>query len=406
VYTSIDLGSHSVKIVVSERINDKMFVLASTKVRSLGIKKGVIKDKELVLESLKEAISNINKDLGYEIHEVILSFPLFCVNTSVEHADISIDSVVDGKSIQQVMNKVVLNNVSKDEEVLYLEPIVFELDHELQVVDPKGLSANSLSVRAVISTIDKNILYDYLEVFSLAGLEVVDITYGVVGDYYEAFNSDINKKLGVLVNVGYGKTEIAIFNKGILLKGSILPVGSKKIDKDISFIYKVDKNTAINLKENFAVCSSKYADKNDIIELTNINEEKISINQYEISQIIEARLLEIIKSVKNEINNLTNREISYIIITGGITNLVSFPYLIDEEFTCDKLVVNIPTLGVRDNSFSTSLGLTKYFDYKMKFRNIDYSMFNDCDKLELASKKRKGNGKNLMDKFSDYLKSN
>jgi len=82
VYTSIDLGSHSVKIVVSERINDKMFVLASTKVRSLGIKKGVIKDKELVLESLKEAISNINKDLGYEIHEVILSFPLFCVNHS------------------------------------------------------------------------------------------------------------------------------------------------------------------------------------------------------------------------------------------------------------------------------------------------------------------------------------
>ena len=76
-----------------------------------------------------------------------------------------------------------------------------------------------------------------------------------------------------------------------MLKGEVLPIGTKKIDKDISYIYKIDKKEAIQLKENFAVSSSKYADINNYIELDNLNGERIKINQVEISQIIEARLL-------------------------------------------------------------------------------------------------------------------
>ena len=276
----------------------------------------------------------------------------------------------------------------------------------MQVVDPKGLTTKGLEVRCAVSTIEKDFLYEYLEVFNEAGLEVVDITYGVVSDYFENSNRDINKKLGVLVNIGYGKSEIAIFNKGIMLKGSILPIGSNKIDKDISYIYKIDKKTAISLKENLAIASYKQADKNDIMEVVNNSGEKISINQFEISQIVEARLREIIKSVKNEINNLTNREISYIIVTGGITNLMGFPYIIDEEFNCEKIITNITTLGVRSNIYSASIGFIKYFDYKMKFRNIDYSMFNEEDRNELTAKKKKVSGKeNLITKFSTYLKN-
>ncbi|MBQ4634165.1 MAG: cell division FtsA domain-containing protein, partial [Bacilli bacterium] len=142
------------------------------------------------------------------------------------------------------------------------------------------------------------------------------------------------------------------------------------------------------------------------MEVVNNSGEKISINQFEISQIVEARLREIIKSVKNEINNLTNREISYIIVTGGITNLMGFPYIIDEEFNCEKIITNITTLGVRSNIYSASIGFIKYFDYKMKFRNIDYSMFNEEDRNELTAKKKKVSGKeNLITKFSTYLKN-
>ena len=406
IYTSVDIGSHSIKIVVAEKINDKFYVLASTSVKSMGIKRGIIKDKNLVLNSLKEAFTNINNDLGVEIKKVLLSFPLFLVNTSIETSDISIKGIVSSDDVKEVIGKTVSENIDKKEEVLYLEPLVFEIDSDLQVVDPKGLTADRLKVRCAVSTIERKYLYDYFSLFQELDIEVVDITYGVIGDYFENANIEMNKKLGVLVNLGYSKCEIAIFNKGIMLKGEVLPIGSKKIDKDISYIYKIDRKQAISLKEEFAVSSSKYADMNNFLEITNLNGEKIKINQVEISQVIEARLKEILKSVKSEINNLTNRSISYIIITGGITNLVGFPYLVEEEFKIDKVIANLTTIGVRSNMYSTSFGLIKYFAYKAKSRNIDYLMFDLKDKENLASKKKKVSTRdNLIGKIEAYLKS-
>ena len=406
IYTCVDLGSHSIKIVVLERINDKFHVIASTKVRSMGIKKGVIKDKDLALKSLEEAILDINDILGIKIKEVLLSFPLFGLNTTIESADVSVSGLVEGVNIQEVLNKVVSENVPNNLEVVYLEPIVFSLDDDLQVVDPKGLTCDKLEARAAISTIDKKFLYSYLELLGEAGLEVVDITYSLVGDYFNSTNRDISKSLGVVVNFGYGKTEVAIFNKGIMLKGAILPFGSQKIDKDISYIYKVDKQISVNLKEKFAVASSKYSDKNDITEVSTMSGDKININQFEISQVVEARLSEMIKSVKNEINSLTNREISYIIITGGVTNLVGFPYLIDEMFNYDnKIIANITSLGVRSNAFTSSFGLIKYFDNKMKFRDKSFTMISEESKNELTAKKKKGSAReSLISKFSEYLR--
>ena len=404
MYTSIDLGSHSIKIIVSEKVNDKFYVLASTSVRSQGIKKGIIKDRELVLESLKEAINDINKSLGIEIKKVLLNFPLYELNTSIETGEIEVNETVTGEDIKSVLKKTVTDNIPKSLEVLYLEPIVFEIDSGIQVVDPKGLTSSHLKVRCAVSTIQKDVLYEYLILLQDAGLVVDDLVYGIVGDYFEEKNRDIDKKLGVVVNIGYGKTEVAIINKGILLKGSCIPIGSSKIDKDISYIYKVDKNIASDLKENFATACFTYADKFDIVEVENLSGDKIVINQLELSQVVEARLREIIKNVKYEINSLTNREISYIIVTGGISNITGFAYLLDSEFSYDKVLCNIPTLGIRSNSYSTCFGLIKYFDNKMNFREIDYTMFNEDDIEKITSKKKEVENQNLLDKFSSYLK--
>ena len=100
---------------------------------------------------------------------------------------------------------------------MYLEPIVFEVDGGIQVVDPKGLETQNLKVRLAVSTIEKSILYEYLVLLGEAGLTVDDLVYGIVGDYTENTSRELDKRLGAVINIGYSKTEIAIFNKGILL---------------------------------------------------------------------------------------------------------------------------------------------------------------------------------------------
>ena len=400
MYTSIDLGSYSIKIIVSERIDDKYVVLASTSVRSKGIKKGIIRDSAMALESLKEAVNNIKDSLGLKIKKVLLNFPLYELNTTIETGEIEIDSTVSGEDIRKVIKKAVVENIPDNLEVIYIEPIVFEVDSNIQVVDPKGLTSTKLKVRIAVSSIEKEILYSYLKLLHDAGIETDDVCYGIIGDYFEGKNKELQKKLGVVVNIGYAKTEIAVFNKGIMLKGLCLPYGSSKIDKDISYIYKIDKILANELKETFAVASYKYADKNDYREVENISGENIEINQFEISQVVEARLKEMIKNVKIEVNNLTNRDINYIIITGGITNLSGFAYLLDDEFPYEKIVCNITPLGIRSNSFSSCYGLIKYYDNKMKFRDIDYSMIS---KDEIKNEKETLDY--LLNKLKDYHKN-
>ena len=399
MYTSIDLGSHSIKIIVSERIDDKYVVLASTNVKSRGIKKGIIRDYELALESLKEAINNLKNSLGIKITKALLNFPLYELNTTIETSEIEVDSVVSGEDIRKVIKKAVVENIPENLEVIYLEPIVFEVDSNIQVVDPKGLTSSKLKVRLAISSIEKEVLFEYLKLLHDAGVEVDDICYGILGDYYEGKNKEIQKKLGVVVNLGYSKTEIAVFNKGIMLKGISLPYGSSKIEKDISYIYKIDKGVATELKETFAVASYKYADKNDLREVENISGEKININQFEISQVVEARLKEMIKNVKVEVNNLTNREINYIIITGGITNINGFPKLMDDEFNYEKIICNITPLGIRSNIYSSCYGAVKYYDNKMKFRDIEYTMIN---KNEIKEDTRTLD--DLLEKLKNYHK--
>lgn len=77
----------------------------------------------------------------------------------------------------------------------------------------------------------------------------------------------------------------------------------------------------------------------------------------------------------------------------------------EEEFSCDTIVLNITSLGVRSNAYSASFGLIKYFDYKMKFRNIDCSFVTEEEKSQLTAKKKKVSTRdNLINKFTAYLK--
>ena len=102
-----------------------------------------------------------------------------------------------------------------------------------------------------------------------------------------------------------------------------------------------------------------------------------------------SRLHEILNMAKNEINYLTKKEISYIIITGGLSEFKGFTYEVESVFGPLAKIGKINIVGVRHNKYACSVGMIKYFDEKLKLRDKEYSMFNQ-EELETLS----GNGKN------------
>lgn len=401
VYTGIDIGTDSIKIVISEFFNDKFHVLASTSVKSQGLKRGIVVDKELAITSLKNAIKDIESTIGIKIKEAVVTVPSNdrVISIVEGHKEVT-SSFVTGDDIIDCINDSVTEKVESGYQRVSLIPIYFTLDDEQNIKNPRGRKGSNLSVKAILVTVPYNNVKPIFEVFQKCDIEIKDITFATIGDYYEARGKDTDSTVGAIINIGSSTINISIFNKGIIIKNDIINLGSKNVDKDISYMYGVDLSTSKLLKENYSVCSRRYADINDNLDVNISEEEKITINQYELSEIVEARVSELLKLAKKQINHLTNRKISYIIVTGGISELTGFGYVVENVLGINASTLNMTTLGIRNNKYSSASGIIKYFYEKSILTGVDYSMFDDTMLNEMMNNK-----KNLLNTTSDNIVS-
>lgn len=391
IYTAVDFGSNYIKIVVAEAIGKSFHVLAHSIVRAKGIKKGLIVDIEEVSSSLKNGIKEIEESLSVRIDQAIVNVSSDGILFDVVDGNIDIkneEGIVTSREVASVFQNAVLGKVKEGYELITIMPITFILDQKIVDV-PLSLSGKKLSVRAVISSVPKANVSPVKEVLKRCDIEAIDVTFGIVGDYFEARSRQLDSVVSAVINVGYDSTEVAVFNKGIMIKCGKIPMGSRYVDKDISYVYNIKRGQASYLKEKFAVSNTRYASGNDILDFSNQNGDKLRISQIEISEIVEARLAEILKLAKKQIKVLTNREISYIILTGGITELAGFQYNIENIFERGASILNITTMGIRNNMYSSSIGMLKYFDKKIEIRGKTYSMFSDKKIMDITSTKKK-----------------
>ena len=379
IYTGIDIGSDSIKIVVAEIKNDNFYVLASTSKKSNGISRGLVVDSDEAEKALKSAVDDIESQIGVRIDKAIVTVPSKNRKLRIVSSTIKLkgeNPTVTGSEIARVLEDVVIGAVRDEDELVTTTPIVFNVDDRENIINPKNMEGKKLGVKAVIGVVPKQYLYPYLNLFSDVGIEVIDIAFGSIGDYALASNKAIDRELGAIINIGEETINISIFNKTILIKNEIIKLGSKNVDKDLLYMYGVDLEQARFLKENFALSMSKDADANDTIELELNSGEILTLNQKDVTRIVEARIVELLKLAKKEINNLTNRKISYIIVTGGITGLTGFSTVLEKALGMEAYVLNANIMGIRNNKFSSAAGIIKYYDKKMDLIEKKYSMFS------------------------------
>lgn len=409
IYTGIELGTSSIKIVVLEKTDDQYHVLASVSSASSGIKNGQVVDMKQAIVSIKEALKQVDEMLGVKITKVVACVPpTDCrMDIVVGSSNVEDTECITGEDICNALSDALRGQDFEEYELITATPISFKVDGKENIKDPKGMSGDVLETRVVISTLPKEGLYRILEVLKLSGVETVDIAFTSTGDYYAIKNDKYDGIVGAIINIGETSTNISVFNKGIQIKHAIIPVGSYNVDRDIAYIFKIENSEARKLKETFAVSLNSYADNNDVVEVKDIYGEKKLLSQVGVSKIVEARLREILKFAKNEIKNLTNREIRYIIITGGLSELAGFSYLIEEEFGSLAKVCNISTMGIRHNKYSSTLGIVKYFDDKLSLRGKSYNMLNNEDIESLISTgQRLTNNDNIISKVFGHFFDN
>lgn len=384
LFTSIELSSNYIKLIILEKIQNKFYCLYSDVTDASGISKGLIIDSSEVISSLKKALKKAYDKTNLKIDKVILTIsPIdanFMVVSSTAYVD-NIDGIVNQNFIDKSLNSAVDSKKDLKDELVMTSPVTFKLDDN-QVLDPVGMTGNKLYVKAVASTMAKKNLYPYFNVFNTLNIDVLDICYSLVGDF-EA-NKSKNDKLehGVVINIEEDIVNIGIFNKGILIKTDYLKIGSSAIDKDIKYIYDLKEEDIKYLKENFASLSSRANYKYDTIELNTSNGNLIKIKESDVVKIITSRVTNILDLVKNKFKNLTNKEINYIIVTGELTELNGCSQVVEKVLGPKSKIGNIKLIGARNNIYSSVIGSIYYLENK--YKNI--GMLNSLEIEKINSK--------------------
>ena len=407
IISSLDIGSSTVKLVVGEVYNDKVHVLCVSEVKSKGVKKGLIVNPEDTLISLKELFQRTEEMMNISINKVILIVPSYQAEFLITEGKSTITNE-EGKvapvDMVRTLQACVYNKVPPNKEFVAITPIEYMINDEKKTKDPKGMSAKSLKCKAMLSLAPKKNIYTAISLLDNIGVSVVDINFGSVCDYFEFKTPEMDKKNTAVINIGEDKTEVSIFKKGILVETENIDLGSRNIDRDICYIYDINRNRAVELKEKFALCHKRNASTSWSEEVLNNKDESVKINQYEISEVIYSRIREILELAKKQINLLTKLEISYIIITGGSTEGNDFNVVAEEIFG-DIKTYKVSEIGCRHNKYSSVLGFIKYYHDKLAFRNkLAYTVDKEVQEELLNNKK--SNNSSILGKIYGYFFNN
>lgn len=388
----IDIGTDTIKFVVSEYFNNKFNVLASYDIKTKGVRKGLIVDAALAVNAVKDGLKEITTRLGIEMKKTIVNVPSYNAKFLFVDAFINInneDYIIDSDDVGNLFRESIRGKIDDEYELVTVIPLNFSIDDKKGIKRPIGKRGKKLELKGVAISVPKKNIYSVLSVIDAAGLEVVDITFSGIADYYEVRNEQLDRKVGAVINIGHDTTTVSIINRGKFMCSEVLQIGGSNIERDLACVLGISIFDARTIKEKFASAHKRFSNLNEKFEVKNNHDEVLNLNQYEVSEVIMERLVQILEFAKKQILLLTNQNINYIIITGGVTEIKNFKYLAFDVLGKDVIIYEETSLGIRYNKYVTASGMLKYLEDKMELRGKEFSMISQEEENELITPKNK-----------------
>lgn len=337
IVVGLDIGTTKICVIVGRRNGyGKIEVLGLGKAESLGVARGVVVNLLTTAKSIIAAVKEASAQSNVDIKVVSVGIAGQHIK-SLQHRGIltrkDLSSEICKQDIDRLIDDMYKLAMNPNEEIIHVLPQEFTVDNEPGVKDPIGMAGVRLEANFHIITGQVGAIKNILKCVNNADLEPQDLILEPLASS-ESVLSDEEKEAGVvLVDVGGGTTDVAIFHEGIIRHTAVIPLGGNIITEDIKEGCGVMKNQAELLKVKFGSALADENRDNEIVcvpSLRDRNPKEISIKN--LAHIIQARMEEIIEHVYYEIksSNYENKLIGGIVITGGgaqlkhITQLVEF----------------------------------------------------------------------------------
>lgn len=332
----LDIGSTKVCTLIAAARNGGMEAIGFGQCESRGLKKGVVVNLEATVESIKKSVADAEMMAGIEIDQVFVGLAGPHVRSFNSKGTIPIGShsrEINREDVRRVIETARAVALAPDREIIHILPQEFVVDDQDGIGDPLGMVGTRLEVNVHIVTSSVTAAQNIVTAVNRSGLEVADTVLEPIAAG-EATLSDDEKELGcVLVDIGGGKTNLAIYHHGAVRHTLVLPIGSDHFTNDIAVGLRTPIPEAERIKREFGCTLSSLADEEVTFEYTGVGSRQTrTIGQRVLSDVLEPRAEEIINFVRDEIRGAgyERQAGAGAILTGGGAVLRGIPELAED----------------------------------------------------------------------------
>ncbi len=321
IVVGLDIGTSKVCAIVGEMTEHGAEIIGLGSHASQGLRKGVVINIESTVNSVKKAVEEAALMAGCEIHTVFASISGGHIKAFNSHGIVAVkNQEVAQRDLERVIDAAKAVAIPMDREVLHVLPQDYIIDDQDGIKEPLGMSGVRLEAKVHIVTGAVTSAQNIVKCCNRTGLNVAEIVLAPLAAA-EAVLSDEERELGVvLVDMGGGTTDIALYHDGTLKHTAVLGIGGNHVTNDIAAGLRTPFNDAERIKQRHGFAKARMVTENERVEVPSVAGKGAgTVSRQILCEIIESRLEEIFELIQREVakSGYEGALASGVVITGG-----------------------------------------------------------------------------------------
>jgi cell division protein FtsA len=269
--------------------------------------------------------------------------------------------------VRRVVEASKLIEVGADRQIIHALPRQFAVDGHDGVSDPIGMAGTRLEVDTHIITAGNTFITNILKCVHRAGLEPAGIVFEPLASSASTLLAEERHVGVVLLDIGGGTTDIAVYTGGGALHTSTIPVGGNILTNDIALGLKTTSADAETIKRTYASVAGDGQAEADFPVKSLDGRTMRRVTRPQLRAIVAPRVLEIFRLAKSQLVATLPRDmvLAEIVLTGGGSQLRGIDQAAAEFFGLPARI-GVPTAvggltdAVKKPEYATAVGLVLF----------------------------------------------
>lgn len=317
----LDIGTSKIMVVVAEILPGGLLKIAGFGVSpSNGLKRGVVVNIDATVQSIQQALREAELMADCKIGRVYTGITGSHIRGINSSGMVAIkDKEVSRSDVKRVLDTATAINIVNDQRLILVESQEFVIDGQ-DVKDPIGMSGIRLEAKVHIVTGAQSAAENIIKCVHRCGLEVEHLMLNSMASNLSVLTDD-ERELGVvLVDIGAGTTDVAVFTGGAIRHTAVIPIAGDLITSDIAMALRTPTKDAEEIKIESGFAKQLLTDPESQVEVPGLGDRGPRLlSKQALAGVIEPRIEEIFTLVQQAIRETGYEEVlsSGIVLTGG-----------------------------------------------------------------------------------------